>query len=143
MPTFEGKSEKFELLEYLIQTRFKIYNELTEENRTNYFHSLMRGDALQTFKDITSLNRENSKEVLTVLSRKPQSSATGKHKFQRLIFNRANQNLINFLEELEKLAEVAFGVAAQAIIEQFLYNKMLPHMKKSINQAQFENGTYD
>ena len=50
MPTFDGKSEKFELFEDIFQTSLKIQNQLTEEDRINYFHSLMRGDALQTFK---------------------------------------------------------------------------------------------
>ena len=49
MPTFDGKSEKFELFEDLFQTSLKIHNQLTEEDKINYFHSLMRGDALQTF----------------------------------------------------------------------------------------------
>ena len=49
MPTFQGKSEKFELFEDLFQTSLKIHIQLTEEDRINYFHSLMRGDALQTF----------------------------------------------------------------------------------------------
>ena len=69
--------------------------------------------------------------------------ATAKHKFQRLIFNPANQKLIDFLDGLQKLAKDAFGVAAQAIIEQFIYAKMPPHLKKSINQANLENGTYE
>ena len=69
--------------------------------------------------------------------------ATAKHKFQRLVFNPANQKLIDFLDELQKLAKDAFGVAAQAIIEQFISAKMPPHLKKSINQAHFENGTYE
>ena len=46
MPTFDGKSEKFELFEDLFQTSSKIHNQLTEEDKINYFHSLMRGDAL-------------------------------------------------------------------------------------------------
>ena len=33
MPTFEGKSEKFELLEDLFQTIFKIHNQLTEKDK--------------------------------------------------------------------------------------------------------------
>ena len=66
---------------------------------------------------------------------KPQSLATAKHKFQRLVFNKANQKLIDFLDELQKPAKDAFGVAAQAIIEQFLYAKMPAYLKKSINQA--------
>ena len=104
----------------------------------------MRGDALQIFKNTTTLNIENLGEILTVFRRKyvkPQSMATAKHKFQRLVFNPANQNLIDFLDELQKLAKDAFGV--QAIIEQFIYAKMPPHLKKSIKQAHLENGTYE
>ena len=146
MPTFDGKSEKFELFEDLFQTSLKIHNQLTEEDKIFYFHSLMRGDALQTFKNINSPNRENLTEILTVFRRKyvqPQSMATAKHKFQQLVFNPVNQKLIDILDELQKLAKDAFGVDAQAIIEQFIYAKMPPHLKKSINQAHLENGTYE
>ena len=146
MPTFDGKSENFELFQDLFQTRFKIHNHLTEEDKINYFHSLMRADALQTFKNITPPNRENLGQILTVFRRKyvkPQSMATAKHKFQRLVFNPANQMLTDFLDELQKLAKDAFGVAAQAIIEQFIYAKMPPHLKKSFKQAHLENGTYE
>ena len=74
---------------------------------------------------------------------KPQSMAAAKHKFQRLVFNPTNQKLNDFLDELQKLAKDAFGVAAQAIVEQFIYAKMPPHLKKAINQAHLENGTYE
>ena len=97
-------------------------------------------------KLITSPNRENLGEILTVFRIKyvkPQSMATAKHKFQPLVFNSANQKLIDFLDQLQKLVKGAFGVAAQAIIEQFIYAKMPPHLKKSINQAHLENGTYE
>ena len=102
----------------------------------------MRGDALQTFKNI----EENLAEILTVFLRKyvkTQSMATAKYKFQHLVFNPANQKLTECLDELLKLAKDAFGVAAQAIIEQFIYAKMPPHLRKSINQTHLENGTYE
>ena len=70
MPTFDGKSEKFELFEDLFQTSMKINNQLTQEDKINYFYSLMRGDALQTFKNITTPNRETLGEILTVFRRK-------------------------------------------------------------------------
>ena len=146
MPTFDEKSEKFELFEDLFQTNLKIHNQLTEEDRINYFHSLMRGDALQTFKNINGPIRENLGEILAVFRRKyvkPQSLATAKHKFQKLVFNPANQKLVDFLDEHQKLAKDAFGIAAHGIIEQFIYVKMPPHLKKSINQAHLENGTYE
>ena len=47
------------------------------------------------------------------------------------------------MNERQKLAKDAFGVAAQAIIEQFICAKMPPHLIKSINQAHLENGTYE
>ena len=138
MPPFAGKSENIVLFEDLFQTSLKIHNQLTQEDKINYFHSLMRGDALHIFKNVTTPNRENLGEILTVFRRKyvkPQSMATTKHKFQHLVFNPANLKVIDFLNELQKLAKDAFGVAAQAIIEEFIYAKMPPHLKKSINQA--------
>ena len=54
MPTSEGKSEKVKLFESLSQIILKIHNKFTEEIKINYFHSLTLGDALETFKNITS-----------------------------------------------------------------------------------------
>ena len=47
--------------------------------------------------------------------------ATAKDKFQQLVFNPVNQKLNDFLDELQKLAKDAIGVAAQAIVDQSLY----------------------
>ena len=94
----------------------------------------------------TSTTRNERTEILTVFPRKyvkPQSMAGAKHKFQQLVFNPTNQKLIDFLDELQKLAKDAFRVAVQAIIDQFIYAKMPPHLKKSKNQAHLENGTYE
>ena len=66
--------------------------------------------------------------------------ATAKQKFQKPVFNPANQKVLDFLDELQKLAKASFGLAA--IIELFIYAKMPPHVKKSITQAHLENGTY-
>ena len=69
--------------------------------------------------------------------------STAKREFQKLVFNPANQKLVDFLDKLQKLAKDAFGTAAHAIIEQFIYAKMPPHLKKSINKAHLENDTYE
>ena len=146
MPTFDVITEKFELFADLFQTSLKIHNQLTENDRINYFRSLMRGDALQTFKNINGPTRQNLGEILAAFRRryvKPQSMATAKHKFQKLVFDPANQKLVDFLDELQKLAKDAFRIAAHAIIEQFIYAKMPPNLKISIHQAHLENGTYE
>ena len=89
----------------------------------------MRVDALQTFENISSPSRESLAEILTVFRRKyvkPQSMVTAKYTFQRLVFNPTNRKLIDFLDELQKPAKDAFGVAGQAITKQFEYKKGLP-----------------
>ena len=70
MPTFDGKSEKFQLFEDFFQTNLKIHNQLTEDDRINYFHSLMSGDALQTFENNNGPTRENLGEILAVFREK-------------------------------------------------------------------------
>ena len=137
MPTFDGKSEKFELSEDLFQASLKIHNQLTEEDRINYFHSLMRGDALQTLKNNNGPTRENLGEILEVFRKKhvkPQSMATAKHEFQKLVFNPEDEKLVYFLDELQKLAKDSFGIAAHATIEPLIYAKMPSHLKK-INKS--------
>ena len=41
------------------------------------------------------------------------------------------------------LSKNVFGLAAHAIIEQFMYAKMPPYLKKSINEDHLENGTFE
>ena len=59
-----------ELLEDLFQTNLKIHNQLIEDDRFNYFHSLTRGVALQRFRNINNRTRENLAETLAVFHRK-------------------------------------------------------------------------
>ena len=56
--TFDGKSEKFELFEDLFHTMIKMQPEMTEQMKINHFHSLLRKNALQTFRNINSTNRQ-------------------------------------------------------------------------------------
>ena len=138
MPTFDGNSEKFELFEDLSQTSLKIHNQLTEDGRINYFHFLKKGDELQNFKNIKCPTPEKLGEILAVFCRKnvkPQSMPTEKHKFQKLVFNPANQKFVDFLDELQKLAKDSCPC------QHFNCAKMPLHLKKSINQAHLENGT--
>ena len=145
MATFDGKTEKFELFKDFFQTSLKIDKQLTEKDRINYFHSLMRRDALQTCKNINGPTRENWGENLATFRKKhvkPQLIATAKDKFQKLVFNPANQKLVDFLDKIQKLAKPAFGIAAHTIIKQFVYAKKPPNLKKIKNQAHLEISTH-
>ena len=147
--TFNGKNEKNEKFEYfedLFHTTLRMQPNLTEEMKINHFHAHLRGLALKTFKNIQRTPTTTLEDVLKVFRRKyvkPESSASAKHRFNRLSFDPENQKLPDFLEELQESAEKAFGDNAHQMIENLLYAKMPPHLKKSINQAYLENGTYD
>ena len=93
MPTFDGKLEKFELIENLFQTCLKIHNQLMGEDKEN---SSTLSWVVMRYKHskISPASTENLGGFLTVFPRKyvkSQSIATAKHKFQRQVFNPANQ----------------------------------------------------
>ena len=68
---------------------------------------------------------------------------TAKHKLQRLVFNPAKQKVFDFFDELLKIAKDASKVVARAFIEQFIYAKKPPHLKKSVNHAHLQNDIYE
>ena len=144
--TFDGKSEKFELFEDLFHTMIKMQPDMTETMKINHFHSLLRKNALQTFRNINSANRQTLEDILAVFRRKyvkPESQATAKHNWHKLVFDPNAMKLPDFLEELIQGAEKAFGEHAQAMIDSLLYAKVPPKLKRSVNMARLENATYE
>ena len=110
--TFDGKSEKFELFEDLFHTMIKMQPDMTETMKINHFHSLLRENALKTFRNIKSAKRQTLEDVLAVFRRKyvkPESQATAKHKWHKLVFDTNTMKLPDFLEEINQGAEKAFS----------------------------------
>ena len=117
---FDGKSEKFELFEDFFHTMIKMQPEMSEQMKINHFHSLLRKNALQTFRNISTANRQTLEDVLVFFRReyvKPESQATAKHKWHCLVFDPNTMKLPDFLEELNQGAEKAFGDHAQKMID--------------------------
>ena len=142
----DGKNEKFELFEDLFHTMLKMQPEMTEAMKINHFHAHLRKEALQTFRNISAVNKKTLDDVLIVFRRKyvkPESQATAKHKWHKLTFDPNTKSLPDFFEELNECAEKAFGDNAQHMIDSLLYAKLPPHLKRSLNLAHLENGTYD
>ena len=143
---FDGENEKFELFEDLFHTMLKMQPDMTEAMKINHFHAHLRKEALQTFRNISASNKKTLDDVLIVFRRKyvkPESQATIKHKWHKLTFDPNTKSLPDFLEELNECAERAFADNAQHMIDCLLYAKLPPHLKRSLNLAYLENGTYD
>ena len=97
--TFDGKNEKFELFEDWFNTLVKMQPGITEEMKINQFHAHLRKDALQTFHNINSMNKHKLEDILVVFRRKyvkPESTATAKHKWHKLMFDPNRQSLPDF-----------------------------------------------
>ena len=143
---FDDKNKKFELFEDLFHTMLKMQPEMTETMKINHFHAHLRKEALQTFRNISAINKKTLTDVLIVFRRKyvkPESQATAKHKWHKLTFDPNTKSLPDFLEEINECAERAFGDNAQHMIDSLLYEKLPPHLKRSLSLAYLENGTYD
>ena len=143
---FDGKNETFELFEDLFHTMLKVQLEMTEAMKINHFHSHLRKEAIQTFRNISTSNTKTLDDVLIVFGRKnvkPESQARARHKWHKLTFDLNRKSFPDFLEGLNECGEKAFGDNAQHMIDNLLYAKLPPHLKRSLNLAYLEKGTYD
>ena len=68
--TFVGKSEKFELFEDLFHTMKKMQPEMSEHMKINHFKSLLRKNALHTFRNLSTASRQTLEDVLLIFRRK-------------------------------------------------------------------------
>ena len=146
LPTFDGKSEKFELFEDLFRNKIKMYPHLTEIQKINYFHSLLRGDALQAFRNIEDTKKDSLDEIMTIFKRRfgdYLSMAKASCEWDALKFDPSNQKLHEFLDVLQKTAKEAFGSEAQQFIDKAIYAKMPDHVKKILNRAYLEDKPYN
>ena len=146
MPTFDGCNDKFEHFEDLFTTSLKVYPNISEEEQIHYFHSLLRGDALQTYRNMTDTNRASLEDIISTFRRRyvgPQSVATARCKWEQLHFDPSRQMFQDFLEQYQKLAQEAYGDDAPKFIETSFYAKMPPHLKRVLDQARLQTETYD
>ena len=146
LPVFDGKSEKFEHFEDLFQNNIKMYPHLTEIQKMNYFHSLLRGNALQAYCNLDDTKKDNLDEVITAFKRRFgdfQSSAKARCEWDALHFDPTKQKLHEFLDALQKTAKGAFGSEAQRFIDKAIYAKMPDHVKKILNRAYLEDKPYN
>ena len=99
--TFKGKNDKngkFEDFEDLFHAMLRMKPNLTEEMKINHFHAHLRGLALKTFKNIQRTPSTTPEDILKVFRRKfvkPESSASAKHRFNRLFLIPKTKNYRN------------------------------------------------
>ena len=85
--------------------------EMMEAMNINHFHAHLKKEAFHTFRKISASDNKTLDDVLIVFQRKdvkPESQATAKQKWHKLMFDRNAKPQSEFLEELCECAEKAF-----------------------------------
>ena len=105
LPVFDGKSENFEFFEELFRNNIKMYPHLTEIQKIKYFHSLLRGNALEAYCNLDDTKKDNLEEVITAFKRRLaifnhplKRDASGMHCTSTPL----NKNSTNFLTRYKK-----------------------------------------
>ena len=80
--TFDGKSEKFELFEDLFHTKIKMQPDMTETLKINHFHSLLRKNALQTFRNYYGKQANLRRQLGSISSEIRQTRVPGDRQTQ-------------------------------------------------------------
>ena len=143
MPTFDGKSQKFEHFEDFFQTSLTVYPFISEQEKIHYFHSLLRGDALKSLTEATKTNLNNIIAGFRRRYNKTQSVATAGCKWENLTFDPTSQTFQDFLDLYQKLAQETYAEDARKYIETLFYAKMPAHLKRVFNQARLETASYE
>ena len=146
MPTFNGRNDEFEHFEDLFMTSLEVYPNISEEEQIHYFHSLLKDDALQTYRNMTDTNRASLEDIIATFRRRyirTQSIATAQCKWEQLYFDPPRQTFQDFLEQYQRLAQEVYGEDAPKFIKTSFYAKMPTHLKRVLNQARLETESYD
>ena len=124
----------------------KMQPEKTEALRNGDFQAHLQKEPLQTLKNTIGPNRKTLDDVVIVIRQelvKTEPQATAKYRWHKFTFDSNTKSLSDFLEELNKYAEIAFGDNAQLMIDILVYAKLPLYRERSFNLAYLENGTND
>ena len=123
-----------------------MYPHLTEIQKINYFHSLLRGNALQAYCNLQDAKKDNLEEVITTFKSRFgdfQSSAKARCEWDALTFDPTKQKLHEILDILQKTAKEAFGSEAQTFIDNAILAKMPDQVTKIFNRAYLKDKPYN
>ena len=111
LPTLDGKCEKFELFEDFFRNNLKMYPHLSEIQKINYLHSLLRGEALQAFRNLDDTKKDSLEDIITIFKRRfvdYLSMAKARCEWDTLKFDPSTQKLHEFLDSLQKNSKRKF-----------------------------------
>ena len=141
-----GKKVKFDLFENLFLTIPEKQPEMTETMNINILHAHLRKKKRCKFprtkeqqtRTLLKTCQSFSNESTLIQKHKLQPSTNGANLYSTSIQNRYTV----FLKDCNECLERAFGDNTQHIIDNLLFAKLLPHLRRLITLAYLEKGTH-
>ena len=128
VPLFKGNRDKYNEFEHLLLNHLRPHaHKLTEEQKLNYFQSLLRDDAIEFWQTLTITTETTLRDILTAFKKeyaKEELSEVSKFKFDQLRYDPATESFSTFLANYKKIAKQAYGEKAQEIVQTFLFAKL-------------------
>ena len=96
VPLFKGNRDKYNEFEHLLLNHLRPHaNKLTEEQKLNYFQSLLRDDAIEFWQTLTITTETTLRDILTAFKKeyaKEELSEVSKFKFDQLRYDPATES---------------------------------------------------
>ena len=139
VPLFRGNREKYNEFEHLLKNHLRPHmNKLTEEQKLNYFQSLLRDEAIefwQTLKITTETTLQDVLQAFTKEYAKEDLKEVSKYKFDQMRYDPTKESFADFLTRYKKLAKQAYGDKANDIAETFLFAKLPIQIQNELAMA--------
>ena len=113
-------------------------HKLTDEQKLNYFESLLRDDTIDFWQTLKITTETTLTEILQAFSKeyaKEDLKEVSKYKFDQMRYDPTTESFADFLTKFKKLAKQAYGDKANDIVETFLFAKLPIQIQNDLAMA--------
>ena len=139
VPLFRGNREKYNEFEHLLKNHLRPHmNKLTEEQKLNYFQSLLRDEAIEFWQTLKITTETTLSEILQAFNKeyaKEDLREVSKYKFDQMRYDPTKESFADFLTKYKKLAKQAYGDKANEFTETFLFAKLPIQIQNELAMA--------
>ena len=139
VPLFRGNREKYNEFEHLLKNHLRPHmHKLTEEQKLNYFQSLLRDDAIEFWQTLKITTETTLTDILQAFSKeyaKEDLKEVSKYKFDQMRYDPTTESFADFLTKFKKLAKQAYGEKANDIAETFSFAKLPIQIQNELAMA--------
>ena len=109
VPLFKGNREKYNEFEHLLLNPLRPHmNRLTEEQKLNYFQSLLRDEAIEFWQTLQITTMTTLIDILQAFKKeyaKDDLKEVSKFKFEQLRYDPTTESFNDFLNKFKKTAK--------------------------------------